>query len=293
VALFVVVLLQTEPPPVQAACVDTTTIQNYSGGGRVVCPCFVADERAGVVFDVPSAEYPIEILRVGIGWGSQFGGTPSSLQRSLEIYGAGLPNPGTPIFTLDGPVLNDGAINQFDLEPLVDPVMVPSGPFTVALRFLSANAGNPFAPSVVHDGNGCQAGRNAVYSIPGGWSNACALGINGDWLFYVVYRSCTTVGVEPIDHFRSNVPLALMPLRPNPTADRTTIEFVLDRPGRVRISLRDVAGRQVAAISDADFAAGHHQIHWRYPKTSLSPGFYFVDVAANGRNARRSLVLTR
>ena len=279
--------------PAGAACNDTPTIQNFTGGGRVACPCFVTDERAAAVFSAPASDYPIEILRVGIGWGSQFGGTPSSLEHSIEIYGGGLPNPGTPIFTLEGPVLNDGAINQFDLEPLAGQITVNSGPFAVALRFLNESSGNPFAPSVVHDGNGCQAGKNMVYAIPGGWSDACGLGVSGDWLFFVVYRSCATTDVgEPIRQL-SSVPVALLPPRPNPCKETASFEFILEKADHVRISLQDICGRRVAILAEGDFTAGNHRVVWNTRSSNTSPGLYVADLTAGEHHARRTLILIR
>ena len=178
------------PRPLLAGgdCPEEPVFQNYTGAGTTACACFVSGEEAGSVFDVPADHYPIEILRIGVGWGSQFGGAPQSLEQSIHVYPAGLPNPGAPIFTLDGPALNDGFINEFDIEPLPGEVIVNGGPFTVTLEFLNDNVGDPFAPTTVHDGNGCQAGKNVIKAIPGGWSDVCSLGLSGDWLFHIVYR---------------------------------------------------------------------------------------------------------
>jgi len=169
-------------------CPEEPIFQNYTGAGTTACPCFVAGEEAGAIFDVPASHYPIEILRVGIGWGSVFGGAPQALEQSIHIYGAGLPNPGAPIFSLDGPTLVDGFVNEFDLEPLLGDIIVNSGPFTVTMELANANAGDQFAPTFVHDGNGCQPGKNVVKAIPGGWFDSCVLGVTGDWVFHIVYR---------------------------------------------------------------------------------------------------------
>ena len=185
----------SEVGPRGAACPDEPTLLNFTGGGAVACPCFVPTEQAGAVFNAPAAHYPIEILRVGIGWGSQFGGAPQSLEQAIHIYGTGLPNPGAPIFSLPGPTLTDGFVNVFDLEPLPGQIIVNAGPFSATLEFLNQNAGNVFAPSVVHDGNGCTPAQNLVLAQPGGWNDACLLGVTGDWVFNVVYRqvNCTPV----------------------------------------------------------------------------------------------------
>lgn len=195
------------PCRVAAQCTEQGPLQNYTGGGQVVCPCFAAGEEAGAIFTVPAGEYPIEILKIGIGWGSQFGGTGQQLEEAIHIYAGGLPNPGTPIFSLPGPQLTDGAINEFDISLTPGNKTIASGPFTVTLEFLNGNAGDIFAPSVVHDGNGCQPGKNVVKAIPGGWTDACALLVTGDWVFYVKYRSLKAIAAaSPSQVFLTDVP---------------------------------------------------------------------------------------
>jgi hypothetical protein len=172
----------------QEPCPEVGPLANADGTARVVCPCFASGEEAGAVFRAPAEDYPLEVLRVGFAWSSQFGGSPQSLESAVRVYAGALPSPGAPIFELEGPVLTDGFINEFDLEPLPGEIAIESRPFLVALKFFNENAGDIFAPSVVHDGNGCRAGRNAVFAIPGGWRDACSLGVTGDWLIQVVYR---------------------------------------------------------------------------------------------------------
>ncbi len=190
-----------------AQCTEQGPLQNYTGGGQAVCPCFAVGEQAGAVFSLPASAYPIEILKVGIGWASQFGGSPQQLEQAIHIYRGGLPNPGSPIFTLPGPVLTDGAINQFNIQPLPGNKIIPSGPFTVTLEFANPNAGDLFAPTVVHDANGCTPGKNVVFAIPGGWTDACQLGVTGDWVFFVRYRSLKSIAaVDPSPLVFSNAP---------------------------------------------------------------------------------------
>lgn len=187
IALFMAV------PAALAQCPELGPLQNYTAGVQTACPCFIPGEQAGVVLQAPANEYPIEILKIGIFWGSSFGGAPQQIEQALYIYEGGftggVPTPSGPIFTLLGPVLNDGFINQFDISAVPGNKTIMSGPFTVTLEFLNENLGDPFAGTVVNDGNGCQAGKNVVYAIPGGWADACVLGVSGDWLMYVTYRS--------------------------------------------------------------------------------------------------------
>lgn len=172
----------------QGTCPEEPPVANWTGAGTTVCPCFVAGEEAGAVLNIPANHLPAEILRIGIGWGSQFGGAPATIEEAIHVYQGGLPNPGSPITSLPAPQLTDGFINEYNIEPLPGEVVITGNPFTVTLEFFNDNAGQIFSPSVVHDGNGCQGGKNVVYAIPGGWNDACALGVSGDWIFQVVYR---------------------------------------------------------------------------------------------------------
>lgn len=171
-----------------AQCPEEPALQNWVGGGNVTCPCFVAGEEAGSILNIPAQHLPAEILRVGIGWGSQFGGAPATVEEAIKIYQGGLPNPGAPIATLPAPQMTDGFINEFDVEPLPGEIIVTANPVTVTLQFFNDNANQIFAPSVVHDGTGCQPGKSVVKAIPGGWFDSCTLGLTGQWQFHIIYR---------------------------------------------------------------------------------------------------------
>lgn len=196
-------------PRSSAAQCTTQQAQNYTGGGSTACPCFVSGEQAGAVFTLPASVYPIEILSVGIGWGSAFGSSGQTLEQSIHIYTGSIPNPGLPLFSLDGPQLTDGAINEFNLAPLPGEIRIESGSFMVTLEFLNTNANDFFAGTVVTDGNGCQPGKNVIYAIPGGWGDACSAGVSGDWVFFVKYRSLkVTADASPASVVFSNAPFS-------------------------------------------------------------------------------------
>lgn len=183
--------------------------QNFTDTGSFVSvPGFIIDEQAGAIFDPPAEDFPLEVLRVGIGWASPGGGQPDQLQDAIRIYPNGLPNPGMPQFEVLGPVLQDGGINEFDLTlgQGTGNRTINSGPFTVTLRFLTPSKVG--GPAPLHDGNGCQPGKNVIFASPGFWADACSLGVSGDWAFYVVYRpldcsapptDCNNNGVDDAD----------------------------------------------------------------------------------------------
>jgi hypothetical protein len=101
---------------------------------------------------------------------------------------------------IPGPPLVDGLMNEFRfLDPPANavPLRVPVAAgqaFIVSLQFQNQSSGNPLAPSVVFDADGCQAGANAVDLLPGGWSDACPLGVTGDWVIRAVI-DCHASGV--------------------------------------------------------------------------------------------------
>jgi hypothetical protein len=295
VSIAVVVLLAS-PTGAIAQCAEEPPLQNFTGSGTVACPCFLEGEQAGAVLNAPAGHYPLEILRIGVGWGSQFGGNPAQIEQAVHVYAAGLPNPGTPFFTLLGPQLIDGVINEFDIEPLPGEVTVAGGPFTVTLEFLNTNAGDIFAPTVVHDGNGCQAGKNVVFAIPGGWNDACLLGVTGDWVFYVVYRPCVPTGIDDGPFVASTAPAFLQSPRPNPFGSSTEIEFVLGQPGRADVSVYDVSGRRVARLVNESYPAGAHRVTWDGRGSDggrLPSGVYFIKLRVGDYTSVRKILLTK
>ncbi len=294
-----VVLAALSVPGVAGAqdCSTISTLQWFSGGGQTVCPCFAAGEEAGAVFDAPAADYPLVITNVGIGWASQFGGTGQTLEQGINFYPAGLPDPGIKFATLPGPVLTDGAINEFDIQAQLGGVNVTSGPFTVTLEFAVGNAGDYFAPSIVHDGNGCTAGgKNVIRAIPGGWSDICTQGLGGDWVLYVKYHPVCQTGVGDRILISGNRPAVLLPAAPNPFRSATTLEFALAEAGPAAVNVYALTGRRVAALADREFAAGPHQLTWDGRTEDGSPapaGIYFVELAAAGTRQTVKVLLNR
>ena len=294
--IFLAVLIAGFSSSMANGCPEEPPLLNYTGTTFVVCPCFVTGEEAGAVLQAPSEHYPIEILRVGIGWASQYGGTPQSLESAIHIYDAGLPNPGTPIFTQEGPLLTDGYINEFDFEPVPGEIIIDSGPFTVTLEFLNSNAGNIYAPSMIHDGNGCQAGKNVVFAIPGGWFDACLLGVSGDWVVYAIYRQVNCGSGVTDEHVASTSPALMDTPQPNPFSRETRIEYVLAGREYVNMSVYDVQGHEVAKLADGTIGPGRHVVIWSGEGSDGSPlasGIYFVSLKAGESLLTQRVVLSR
>jgi hypothetical protein len=78
---------------------------------------------------------------------------------------------------------------------------------------------------------------------------------------------------------------------PNPSAGRLTLTFAVAREERVRASILDLQGREVARLADGPFAAGQHQLDWN--GQSQAPGMYFLRLERGGVQSTQRIVITR
>ena len=261
-------------------CPPEPPAQNFTGGGTTACPCFNFDEEAGAVFPVPIEHFPIEVLRIGVGWGSLFGGNLLQTEQAIHIYNGHLPNPGDPVFRLPGPAMTDGVINEFNIEA-AGHVVIPVSPVSATLQFQQSNANDIYAPTLVHDGNGCTAGMNLIKAIPGGWMDACGAGISGDWVFHLVYRQVNCLsGVDDREYLVTTVPQRpqLNDCYPNPFNPQTLISFDMPAEGQAHLEVFSLSGRKVATLVDGQVGAGRHEEIWygRNDAGQLVPsGVYF------------------
>ena len=88
---------------------------------------------------------------------------------------------------------------------------------------------------------------------------------------------------------------ALEPLVPNPSDGPTRIEFTVPRPARVRLSVLDVHGSELAVLADGARRPGRYQASWngRSEHGDVSPGLYFVRYQAPGRTVVERLAIVR
>jgi hypothetical protein len=77
---------------------------------------------------------------------------------------------------------------------------------------------------------------------------------------------------------------------PNPALGRSTILFTLERAARVRLTMHDIAGREVEVLTDAMQPAGAHEVS--FDAARLEPGvYYYLLVAGAHTESRHILVL--
>ncbi len=90
--------------------------------------------------------------------------------------------------------------------------------------------------------------------------------------------------------------LGLHPCFPNPFNPGTTISFSLARSRRVKISVLDLAGRQIAVVASREFPPGSHSLTWNgcdLAGRSVSSGTYLVRMETEDRVEARKIVLAR
>lgn len=82
---------------------------------------------------------------------------------------------------------------------------------------------------------------------------------------------------------------------PNPGAGPLRIEWELPRESRVRLSVLDVQGRELAVPTDGTFQAGRHETTWsgQSDQGSAPAGIYFVRGQALGKELTRRFVRIR
>ena len=83
---------------------------------------------------------------------------------------------------------------------------------------------------------------------------------------------------------------------PNPFHPPTTIEYEIAQPGRIALRVFDVSGRQVRSLAEGPRLAGRFTAVWDGRNESgeeLPSGVYFYRLSVNGKEATRSMVLTR
>ena len=85
--------------------------------------------------------------------------------------------------------------------------------------------------------------------------------------------------------------LALARVRPNPFSASATVEFALPAAARVRLSLYDVLGREVAVVADGDRPAGVHAV--RLDARDLASGTYLVRLVAGADVRIQRVTVTR
>jgi hypothetical protein len=83
---------------------------------------------------------------------------------------------------------------------------------------------------------------------------------------------------------------------PNPLISMTELHYTLPNSGRLKLSIFDVSGREVARLVDGVQGAGLHRVRWngRDPQANRLPaGIYFARFEFAGKVESQKLVIAR
>ncbi len=98
------------------------------------------------------------------------------------------------------------------------------------------------------------------------------------------------VGAED-DAPRQPAGFALGAVYPNPFRSSATVPFTVERPGRVRLAVFDLLGREVAVLADGEMVAGSHRAV--LSGAGLASGVYLVMLEAGGQRQATKVLLMR
>lgn len=198
--------------------VQNDSVSNF--GAAVIVWGFVAGERAASWLTSPCDG---SLVAAQVLWQSPSGTQALVIGSAIYVYRSGtFPNPGAIAAEIDGPVLTDGALNEWRYldENNSVPLNVPvtSGE-TVVVAFEFSEEPTPnLSPSVVRDTDGITPSGNAIYAYLGGstyaWFNASALGVSGDWVIRAVVNCGAVATNADVSAAMSATPTAYTPGSP-------------------------------------------------------------------------------
>ncbi|MCP4581806.1 MAG: T9SS type A sorting domain-containing protein [candidate division Zixibacteria bacterium] len=105
-------------------------------------------------------------------------------------------------------------------------------------------------------------------------------------------ENMTPVDIAETDR---NLPkgFALMQNYPNPFNGSTKISFILDKPGKVNLTIYDILGREVTGIVNGNADSGKHTVVWDGKNSAgrMAPsGVYFIKLNTDGESIARKMI---
>lgn len=112
----------------------------------------------------------------------------------------------------------------------------------------------------------------------------------------ILYRPLTSRDVGPsylgtvldIELPMSEARHAMVEGYPNPFRSMVSINFTLEQPGHVQLSIFDLLGREIAILADGPRNFGDHSV--LFDGSGIAPGVYFVVIEADGNPMKHTLI---
>ncbi len=126
---------------------------------------------------------------------------------------------------------------------------------------------------------------NGIAASPGGDTLYVAQGLGATAKIRLVLLSTATSVEDEVSKDTGD----LLQNYPNPFQRSTRIQYTLDTPAHVRLSIYDLLGREIKILVDSQKAAGTHEIAWH--AENRAKGLYFYRMEAAGKTYVRSMIL--
>ncbi|NOT33191.1 MAG: T9SS type A sorting domain-containing protein [Candidatus Eisenbacteria bacterium] len=182
---------------------------------------------------------------------------------------------------------------RFDAEPIEAGIRVSwefSGPspFSEVELFRASNATGPWTPVTAAIRREAGVSVAEDHSIEAGnpwWYRLEALSPDGERMAF------GPIVVEAHPRLQDG----LTAVSPNPSRGPVTIQFALTAPTEVRLSILDLAGREIANLAEGRHERGSYQLNWdgRAKHDRVPAGIYFVRYSTPERITTRRLAIAR
>lgn len=151
----------------------------------------------------------------------------------------------------------------------------------------------------VNDSVGWVGGGSTTYSTNNGgatWSifpnmtNVNRFRFLSDTVAYCAGETIYRMQVSPVG-INDTVPDAQFRIYPNPTSGNQQFEFFVYRPGRVKLTVLDVTGKEVVVLIDQNLASGNQYFVW--PANELANGFYTYRLEQDGEVITQKFIVEK
>jgi len=115
-----------------------------------------------------------------------------------------------------------------------------------------------------------------------------------DWAYGVLIQG-GTAGIGDLT-VETGGALRIVATMPNPATGQVIVAFAVPKPGRVEVSIYDVAGRRVRALDSRRLKAGTHRLTWNGLNDGgerVNPGMYFCRVSTGEQTEVKKIVLVK
>jgi len=199
--------------------------------------------------------------------------------------------------TLTAAMVVDSGFGRPGIDgPYVKPTL-GSGPFEGAVYVVAGSSGTTSGGTLNHPVmvESLNLLGSLVLDVAGNRLDAHFIGSNGAALdsFTIVKGPGILAAGDPPVHSST---LALALSSANPARRGARFDFTLPRGGSARLDIFDMAGRRLARVAQAEFAAGSHRADWSGRSANgehVAAGVYFAVLESGGERRAVKVVIAR